>query len=46
MVSMGTSKVKVSPDGWTVITFDNSPSAHFEHTVLVDEEPVILTRTE
>lgn len=46
MVSMGTSKVKVSPDGWTVITFDSSPSAHFEHTVLVDEEPVILTKAE
>lgn len=43
MVSMGTSRVKISSDGWTVITFDNSPSAHFEHTVLVDEEPVILT---
>ncbi len=46
MVSMGTSKVKVSPDGWTVITFDKSPSAHFEHTVLIDEEPVILTEVE
>ncbi len=43
MVSMGSGKVKISNDGWTVITLDNSPSAHFEHTVLIDEEPIILT---
>jgi len=43
MVNMGTFKVKVLKDGWTYVTLDGKPSAHFEHTVLVDEEPVILT---
>ncbi len=43
MVNMGTFKVKVLNDGWTYVTLDGKPSAHFEHTVLVDEEPVILT---
>lgn len=45
MVNFGTHKVKVDSDGWTVRTLDGSPSAHFEHTVLVtDNEPDILTR--
>ncbi|MEO0240319.1 MAG: type I methionyl aminopeptidase [candidate division WOR-3 bacterium] len=43
MVSMGSGKIKISNDGWTVVTVDLAPSAHFEHTVLVDEEPIILT---
>jgi len=43
MVNMGTFEVKVLNDGWTYVTLDGKPSAHFEHTVLVDEEPVILT---
>jgi len=31
-------------DGWTVITADGAPSAHFEHTVVItDEGPVIVT---
>jgi methionyl aminopeptidase len=36
--------VRILEDGWTVITEDRKPSAHFEHTVLVtDGEPEILT---
>ncbi len=35
MINAGKSEVKVLPDGWTVVTEDNSLSAHFEHTVLV-----------
>lgn len=35
MVNVGTGEVKVLNDGWTVVTADNSLSAHFEHTVLV-----------
>ena len=31
-------------DGWTIVTRDGSPSAHFEHTVLTtDSVPEILT---
>jgi methionyl aminopeptidase len=44
MVNMGTAKVKVLNDNWTVVTADNKPSAHFEHTVLITSgEPEILT---
>ncbi len=44
MVNLGTYRVKVEKDGWTVRTADGSPSAHFEHTVLVtDKDPEILT---
>lgn len=47
MVNMGTHKVKVLKDGWTVITNDRKPSAHFEHSVAVTEEgPIILSRRE
>ena len=45
MVNLGGPHVEVLPDGWTVVTADRKPSAHFEHTVLVTEgEPEILTR--
>jgi methionyl aminopeptidase len=44
MVNAGSSAVKVLSDGWTVVTKDGKPSAHFEHTVLITEaEPEILT---
>ena len=44
MINAGTFEVQVLSDGWTVVTADGAPSAHFEHTVLVtDSEPEILT---
>lgn len=44
MVNLGSSKVKVLRDGWTVITADKKPSAHFEHSVAVTEEgPLVLS---
>ncbi|WP_411827038.1 type I methionyl aminopeptidase [Luteolibacter sp. AS25] len=44
MVNAGTPEVLILEDGWTVITGDRKPSAHFEHTVLVtDGDPEILT---
>ena len=44
MVNSGVGTVRILEDGWTVITEDRKPSAHFEHTVLVTEgEPEILT---
>lgn len=47
MVNMGTHKVKVLRDGWTVITSDKKPSAHFEHSVAVTEDgPLILSSRE
>lgn len=45
MVNLGGSHVEVLADGWTVVTADREPSAHFEHTILVTSgEPEILTR--
>lgn len=44
MINAGTHDVQVLSDGWTVVTADGAPSAHFEHTVLVtEEEAEILT---
>ncbi len=44
MVNMGGSAVNVMGDGWTVRTADGKPSAHFEHTVAIQEDgPEILT---
>jgi methionyl aminopeptidase len=44
MVNMGGPKVTMAADGWTVLTQDGKPCAHFEHTILVtDAEPEILT---
>jgi methionyl aminopeptidase len=37
MVNMGTAFVEILADGWTAVTKDKQPSAHFEHTVLVTE---------
>lgn len=35
MINMGTKEVKQLPDGWTIVTRDGKPSAHFEHNVAV-----------
>ena len=44
MVNLGRYEVRTLSDGWTVVTTDGSPSAHFEHTVLTTESaPEILT---
>ena len=44
MVNLGGAAVRTLEDDWTVVTADQSPSAHFEHTVLVTKcEPQILT---
>ncbi|MEW6220135.1 MAG: type I methionyl aminopeptidase [Thermodesulfobacteriota bacterium] len=44
MVNMGTHEVEVLADGWTAVTCDRMPSAHFEHSVAVTENgPVVLS---
>lgn len=35
MINLGKREVKTLKDGWTVVTRDGSPSAHYEHTVVV-----------
>ncbi|HXE80021.1 MAG TPA: type I methionyl aminopeptidase [Vicinamibacterales bacterium] len=44
MVNLGQPSVKVLSDGWTAVTTDGLPSAHFEHTVAVTTDgPLVLT---
>lgn len=45
MFNQGGDRVRLKQDGWTVVTQDYKPSAHFEHSLLItDGEPEILTR--
>ena len=45
MLNLGTRRVYILENGWTIITADDKPSAHFEHTVLVTKNGYeILTR--
>jgi methionyl aminopeptidase len=47
MVNMKNSQIRMAKDGWTALAVDGMPSAHFEHTLLVDElSPEILTLPE
>jgi len=44
MINMGTRKIKQLKDGWTILTADGKPSAHFEHNVaLVNGKPELLS---
>lgn len=44
MINMGTKNIKQLKDGWTIVTRDGKPSAHFEHNVaLVDGKPELLS---
>jgi methionyl aminopeptidase len=46
MLNLGTHETKTLADGWTVVTLDNKPSAHAEHTIAVTPDgPEILTLT-
>ena len=45
MINAGGPGVRILEDGWTAVTLDGKPSAHFEHTVAITENgPEILTR--
>jgi methionyl aminopeptidase len=35
MLNLGNRDIFILDDGWTIVTADNKPSAHFEHTILV-----------
>ncbi|HEX9250794.1 MAG TPA: type I methionyl aminopeptidase [Ignavibacteriaceae bacterium] len=44
MVNAGKYDVVTAKDGWTILTADGSTSAHFEHTILINNNsPEILT---
>ncbi|MBQ8192520.1 MAG: type I methionyl aminopeptidase [Bacilli bacterium] len=38
MLNLGTRKVYLLDDDWTIVTGDNKPSAHFEHTIVVTDD--------
>lgn len=45
MLNLGTAQVFLLDDDWTVVTGDELPSAHFEHTILVTKDGYqILTK--
>ena len=44
MINMGSHKIKQLDDGWSILTRDNLPGAHFEHNVaLIDGRPNLLS---
>lgn len=44
MVNLGTKEIAMLDDEWTIVTADDSPSAHFEHTIAITREgPLRLT---
>ncbi|PSR54448.1 type I methionyl aminopeptidase [Adhaeribacter arboris] len=45
MVNLGGKNIVQEDDGWTIRTKDNSPSAHFEHTVVVRKEQAEILTT-
>ena len=47
MVNLGAAAIRVLSDGWTVVTKDGKPSAHYENTILITNgDPEILTPIE
>jgi methionyl aminopeptidase len=45
MINMGTHRIKVLKDNWTVVTQDKKPSAHYEHSIVItDDGYEILTK--
>ncbi len=43
MLNLGCDEVHTLVDEWTVVTDDNKPSAHFEHTVIATEDGPLIT---
>lgn len=45
MLNLGTANIYILDDDWTIITADDMPSAHFEHTIVVTKDGYeILTK--
>lgn len=44
MINMGTRRIRQLKDGWTILTADGKPSAHFEHNVaIINGKPELLS---
>lgn len=47
MINLGTRRMRVLDDGWTCVTADGKPSAHYENTIFISENgPEVLTNPE
>ncbi len=47
MINLGTKNVRQLKDGWTIVTSDGKPSAHYEHDVAIAKgEPLVLSTFE
>ena len=45
MINLGKRRISHLKDGWTVVTSDGSPSAHFEHTIEIGKEGGLILTT-
>jgi methionyl aminopeptidase len=44
IIAAGSGKAVTADDGWTIVTADRTPSAHFEHTLVITKgQPILLT---
>jgi methionyl aminopeptidase len=44
IIAAGSGRTVTASDGWTVVTADHRPSAHYEHTLVITKgEPILLT---
>jgi methionyl aminopeptidase len=44
IIAAGSGRTVVAKDGWTVVTADRRPSAHYEHTLVITKgQPILLT---
>ena len=44
MINLGTYEVRGTDNGWTYVTADGLPSAHYENTILItDGDPEVLS---
>lgn len=44
IIAAGSGRTHVAKDGWTVVTSDGRPAAHYEHTLVITKgEPILLT---
>lgn len=44
MINLGTRRIRQLNDGWTILTKDGKPSAHFEHNIaIIDDKPALLS---
>lgn len=45
ILNLGNAAIKTLPDGWTIVTKDGQDSAHFEHTIAVENEGYTVLTT-